>query len=464
MAVFIYALFLIVFISVYKATDDWFSPSRLHTLMWFVFFLGYILLMGGNLGLGGIIWLMLSCLVMMGGEIVGKRIKLKKIQSDRPVDAYPQKSKFYGFTLNGTSWWILFGIIFLGLIGVFSQLEMYGYDLSVFFDMSKFLEMNNAIAADRYSGNGETSMFVTFLSAFRYAGTLCGGYAFVYAKDIKKKVLCIGSLVPSALDMAINNTKVGMIASVFLFAIGFMIAYNAYYGELPKMKLKYVLGIVGGLLLLFLALFLSMMAREGTFNKETFQVIKEKFVIYALAQVETFDYWFCQVYETGTYTFGTSTFMAPFALLGLVEKKQGIYDFLEGMDSNIFTGYRGVISDFGIVGGLIFMFILGMIGGYARERVKRGQTSIWLKAFYDMLYAFVLFTILYSFVVSPWVYTVYWFAVILFFAYSLLAQRKVFFKNKNSFLRFVVLRDRLGYIKYVGFWSGPFSNDWSGNK
>jgi oligosaccharide repeat unit polymerase len=95
---------------------------------------------------------------------------------------------------------------------------------------------------------------------------------------------------------------------------------------------------------------------------------------YAFLHLHAFSDWFSfavgqhavQSYPPEPLTFGFFTFVAPFQLLGSTKTvPDGYYDeyfaFGDYFSSNIYTIYRGLITDFGLPGSLLAMYFFGAI-------------------------------------------------------------------------------------------------------
>ena len=85
--------------------------------------------------------------------------------------------------------------------------------------------------------------------------------------------------------------------------------------------------------------------------------------------------------------------------------------------SNIFTVFRGLIEDFGIVGALVWLFGFGAVGGMAYQRVLEG-----LRGFLPLLTLAFAFTFV-SVSFSLFAYAAPTLAIFFFFTYFLAVHR-----------------------------------------
>lgn len=421
-------LVIIACISVMVITKGIFSPAKLFALMWTFLILGYYAFSSKTISGIGLLWIVAAMIILAVGERIGANYAAKRYKT--PNNNAVERV-YVTRAASRSLFRVLALIILIALLGEVIFLYANGYNFSVFFDINKFMSMNSEIAYDRYNNQTVSNNLITLLSSFCYVAPLCGGYLLPYSGKRKRRILlCFFSLFPIIFTMLIENTKSGVIDAAILFAIGFMIAFMKLRKSSPKLNFKKIFLIICLLLLLFALLFASMCIRIGGFSSEIIAVVKEKFIVYAFGSVEAFDVWLTEHYTFGTYGFGVNTFMAPFDILGLVNREQGVYGFIDGISSNVFSAFRGVILDFGVVGGLLFMFVIGIIGGSAYSKIRsRGTVGA------QFIYAAILFFLIRSFLISPWVYTSFWvaFAVFLLFILhsSSRAHRRVVVKRKQ---------------------------------
>lgn len=406
-------IILIAFVCVCLLTKGIFSPAKLYGAMWAILTIGYFCFSGKAIPGLGLLWIAASMIILAAGERIGVGHASK---------AYKNNQNSVEAAITPASGRVLFRalllVILIALTGKMLFLYANGYNVSVFFNVNKFLNMNTQMAYDRYNGLTVTNNAITLLSSFGYVAPLCGGYLLPYTGKSKKRILlCIFSLFPVLLSMAMDNTKSGVIDAAILFAIGFMVSYMKVYKRFPKLKTRHIIAIIGLLALLMLALFVAMCIRIGDFSQSTISDVKESAIVYAFGCVEAFDVWLSKYFTFGSYGFGVNTFMAPFDLLGIVSRVQGLYDFIPGVESNVFTSFRGLILDFGVFGGLLFMFAVGVVSGITYKKIRSCGSAA-----SQIIYASIMFFLVRSYLCSPWVYTSFWVVFFVFLLFILLAS------------------------------------------
>lgn len=106
--------------------------------------------------------------------------------------------------------------------------------------------------------------------------------------------------------------------------------------------------------------------------------------------------------------YGVMTFCGIFNGLGLAKRQKGIYrDYVyfgrldKTMRSNVYSIFRMLIDDFGIVGALVFLLLLGFASAKAIVFIKKRKMIFLSQAFLVAVYSYVMW----GFVASIWAYT-----------------------------------------------------------
>ena len=106
--------------------------------------------------------------------------------------------------------------------------------------------------------------------------------------------------------------------------------------------------------------------------------------------------------------YGVLTFFGVANALGIAKRQTGIYrDYVyfgrldKTMRSNVYTIFRMLIDDFGIVGALVFLLLLGFASAKAIVFIKKRKMIFLCQAFLVAVYSYVMW----GFVASIWAYT-----------------------------------------------------------
>lgn len=310
---------------------------------------------------------------------------------------------------------LLLGIILLGLFKTFEELRINGYSLKLLFNLKQLLLLNKNMALQRYLGEGKSNLLMQLSSIFIYLGPLYVGYLINYLK-IQKKIILL-SFIPVLLNMSINNGKIGLIASFFLFLSGYLTGYFEKTNSLMKIKKEKIILIGFIIISIFVVLYISMFFRIGRFEFELISQVNEKFKKYALGHIISFDNWFKS--KDLNYSFGGDTLRSIYAILFSLKRIQGAYSLVEGTDSNIFSAYRGLINDFGVIGSGFILYCWAVFVGILHLKSNKKFENI-----KSVLIASSYFFVMFSIFISPWFYTTYILIFILFYVLLILIKRR----------------------------------------
>ena len=284
---------------------------------------------------------------------------------------------------------------------------LHGFSLRALLDMREVLEMNKGISEDRYAGAEAHDVVNQFFLIFSYAAPVIGGLCFRLVGKWNK-VLCILTLIPCTFIALTQSLKMGMIASFILFFAAYIVC-SYTYGLPIRMKGKIILRFALVIASFLGTLFISMVFRTGEVTEKTILEISEKFVSYAVGHMHNIDMWYTS-YQPTDLTWGSRTFLGISNILGIEERVQGIYpEFLNvGKNgffgiSNTYTIFRPLVEDFGEVGAMVAMFVMGVIGNMSLKAVIAHRATIFNQVLLVALFAYLMW----SFSASFYAYTTY---------------------------------------------------------
>lgn len=377
--------------------QDLFSPAIINIIWNFmhIFFAVFIFDSGVAWNYEGVFWILSACFMFLVGQVAGNRICCGKTE-----EVYEKKAD----KISDLAYILVLALTIIAVFSPVIYVYKYGFEIGDIFNFKKLLEMNTIIASDRYQTH-QLSMgaISSLLLVVVYMIPLCGGFIWNYARKKIGKFIAILTVFPMLLQVMITNAKAGIIAVVFLWAIGFILSYLKVNHKSATLKFEIVskVLIAGGIMVAFLDFIMLM--RIGTINLETQKIINKKMQIYALGHIQSFSAWF-SLGDKSSFDLGTNTFMFFTNWLELTEREQGVYKFLDGAVSNVFTLNRGIIMDYGVLGGLGFWLALGFLAGYLYKCVKQKRTKQTVAV---AMLGGIYFFIIYGFIISPWVYSSY---------------------------------------------------------
>lgn len=317
----------------------------------------------------------------------------------------------------GTS--ILVVLFVLSLVNPLYTLTLHGFKLSALFSISSILNMNETISEDRYSGRDISNTINQVFLIFSYTAPLIGGFCYRLGGKLTK-VLSILTLMSGLLVALTQAMKMGLISCIFLWLSGFIICSYSY--RLPiKLNVKYIIYSIIGFTLLMIILFISLTLRFGLLNEKTIELTTDKFISYAFGSVSCFCLWF-DSYDFLDLTYGAKTFWGISNPLGILERLQGAYqEFINIglgdrlMISNVYTGFRFLIEDFGPWFSVFFMGLAGYGSKVCFKNLQLRNHIFLHQTLLSAIYAYVMW----SFATSFFAYTSY--IVLFFLAYFILS-------------------------------------------
>lgn len=248
-----------------------------------------------------------------------------------------------------------------------------------------------------------------YSSLISIANTLsCTGMLLLglYGMDFSKKDrIQVGAFAAMTfvVSMVIFASKADVIFAVLLFLTGLFARLviegtDLFAWTRQHKKLVLLLGVTGAALLLMLAVFI--VVRSG-FQKS----LADGFKQYGFGMIPAFDRYF-SVLRPEKLSWGIYTFYGIFSTLGLTPSgiPQGIYrEMYLGRDNyatNIFTAFRSLLDDFGLVGCLAVFVLLGVLCAVFTDVCRNNRK----RALAPSGLCFLLFFLLNSFMISSGTY------------------------------------------------------------
>ena len=127
-----------------------------------------------------------------------------------------------------------------------------------------------------------------------------------------------------------------------------------------------------------------------------FDLLIDRIRAYFFGYLAAFSQWLSGNIEYNS-NIGFITFAGPFNLFGIMDRPLGFYDATQiasGISTNIFTAFRGIITDFSIPGSILIAFAIGFITQEIFQNKK--NISLLTTLPISMFYAFTLYSPLIS--------------------------------------------------------------------
>lgn len=413
----IYAIALLILSSVMLGII-WYEkkvlPSTCFLAMW-MFLIGMALIQwGNNIWLyKGLCYIEFVCLIYYFFERLGRRKASRYVLNTEMVSV--------SISIKNVNMIIVVAII-CGFFLVVKSARNYGYSLST---LHLWLSISSqAYGASVKLGGIDKVFLVVLLSSF-----LLDGYVFAYSKcvEIIYKCKLPAQILLITLYAMTSTNKSTIIWGTLLWISGWLTAGNKYaysYERVLRFIRKHIKKLLG-FTIGFIALMLLMLYIR---SQNAFGILLGSFMNYLFGEVFIFSIWFEDLENmTLQHSHGRQLLFGLFDQIGRSEGlmwnwNSNIRAVLEyGMTNNIYTVFRTVIEDFGVVGSYIFWALLGIVTGRFELRVRKYICSSLSSYVLAMIYYFILM----SFIASSGHTTVLLLVGILFFVELEIIQKRV---------------------------------------
>lgn len=306
--------------------------------------------------------------------------------------------------------------ICLGISSSIYLLYSLGINFRSVLSVNGLLSINNQIAVLRYSSWELGDRIFSLLRVFVYVAPLLAG--FLFAHD-KKVFYGLSGLIPAFMVVGLENTKATLIGAVILWVAAWIGGSLFFNKEYPRLSRRIIILAIWGLLSVISFLLLSMVLRTGSIDRTSWNQVKDKIGSYAIGHMIAFDFWFNDyIFQDIDYSLGKYTFYSIFDYLNLSDRVSGIYtDYINfnGIQTNVYTVFRGLITDFGIFGSLFLIWLSGYLTGYCTQSViKEKFGTIYYLQFIILIITFYLYYIISIFTYTTYILTFAVFGIIIF--------------------------------------------------
>jgi oligosaccharide repeat unit polymerase len=295
------------------------------------------------------------------------------------------------------------------------------------------ISVGNSYLALRYTDGLQTNAAAQIAVIFNYAGASLGGVAVATRTRVAPQMaLGAVALLPSLMMLVLYADKGTLLLAISYFLAGIIVSHVAR-GETGLLtKRSAIIAIFAAMALIPIILgALIIKATGGSWNDDSDMLASLHFylVSYGGAHLFTFSDWLAN-YLAGTtayadpesHTWGYWTFLGLGRLLNpdaVVAGYYAEYFKIPGvLMSNIYTMFRGLIYDFGVVGSLLFMAAAGAIASEAYRFMLRDAHSPLAQS----IYIFILGAIYSSYLISITTWNSVYVSTVIVFAVLWFAQ------------------------------------------
>jgi oligosaccharide repeat unit polymerase len=340
--------------AVKRSVGTWIFPACLFGLFWFLLtFFPLVMLYEVPIDPYAVGYLLLCCIAFSCGALWFNwpLAFAENARKARPSDTYGSRFLVRAFLASTLS---------AGVLVIANSLAQ-GVTLR---DLVFNLFLSAQLYADlRYSEGLEGTTIERLSIVCAYLGAILGGLRVSCAG--RKKLVVLLAFLPSVLIAIAQSARWHLMLSVALFYAGLLV-YRVASGQFKLLQGRLVsLAVPAAILLSIISV--SFLAKGIASD-----LLSYYFASYSSGHLYAFSDWYAFTlghhsqlgYAAAEPSYGFYTFATLFKLAGSqrvlpLGVYEDVYFYGEVLSSNVYTMFRGLILDFGIVGSLVFMSAVG---------------------------------------------------------------------------------------------------------
>jgi len=389
---------------------SWMVPGSLFGLFWFGYtFIPLVMLWDVPVGPWGIIYIFFACMFF---SLTGYAFQWKS--EFHKVSLKPFADNFYTPVIR-VLFYAMSGLI---IICMLINLLIQGMTLTSI--LTQPLNVAGKITRLRYDHALEPNIFNTVAIALHYPTVILGSLLYFMRVHQGATRIFLLTLIffPASLLMLLHGDKGSLLFVISLF-FGAFLTYKIRKGTRKIFILRdFYQSFLGGGVVLFL-IFCAFLSRRTEWVSGAERPIWEDMIrmigSYTAGHVYAFSDWFAEyinksdgisnyIDNLGGYGFYTFMSIAKLLSLGATKIPHGIYEeyfsYGEIIYTNIYTIFRGLINDYGIIGSFFALTIIGYISNRVTLSLLRSDDPV-LSA---PLFIFIIGFFYTSFIISLFVW------------------------------------------------------------
>ncbi|WP_090143106.1 O-antigen polymerase [Limnohabitans sp. DM1] len=347
---------------------SWLIPACLYGLFWFVYTaIPLIAAPGAEVNPLGIGYILLSCILF---SITACAFDWKAAQ---------YTNRLHTVKSNYRSKFLKRAFLLIGALAILATTINWGLQGISYYDiLFNLLDTSGEYMSKRYSGDLERNIAAQASIVLTYPTAILGGVLYGAKPKTESGIyLILVSIASSVLMMLVEAAKGTLFLTLVLFWGGMLLSKINNGRFVPIVEPRLIVRALIWIPVIIFVTAVSFIAR-GIDTESGYLFILDKlhyyFLSYSSGHLYAFADWFASIttgggsmaYASITDSNGFYTFMSLFNLFGTTKvAPPGVYDdyyYLgELLQTNIYTHYRGLILDFGIIGSLLVMIFAGII-------------------------------------------------------------------------------------------------------
>ena len=372
-----------------RTHDSWLAPGAFFCLMWTVYTLLPLLIAREYYFWAPAIWWITICVAAVYiGSLLGCGGHISR--TGHPV--IQELPMLRLLTVIFTS---------LGIASVLGMLLLSGHSITELFS----LEGHTTLAEElSWAQRSERYLVIRIFRLFIYAGGFFGGVLFLRGG----RIVSLLPFVPAFIMSFILTTRSWVFYTVLCW-IGSYLSWRVMRGDKILFTRRHFLALLVIIPVLSGFFIMAHLLRRGEVSIGLFkEILYSVFGVYFFGYLSAFSIWM-EHGGWGPATLGAYTVGGIFNILGLRERRMGLFEFVEiadGRMTNVYTVFRSLMEDFTPGGAILVLFLIGIVSGMVYRRVSRGDIR-YVPAL-AMFYAFTLWTPItsllnYNTIIAAWV-------------------------------------------------------------
>lgn len=257
--------------------------------------------------------------------------------------------------------------LYLFSVIVFSIGILSNTGLSIFtsFSLESFFKLANENAISRYSNSLNLGMFYKVGAVCSYFAALVGGYLIGVKSTNAVKLITIAFFSIALLDSLVMASRAGfLMLSLSFISAYYMTKHVLGSGRQFRIRVREIVLFCLAVFSVF-GFFVLVQSLRGGKTDSDIIAISSHIITWFVGHLPAFSVWFDNDFLIfDNYSFGVGTFGGVADLLGIKNRTQGVFgvvDIGNGRTTNVFTVFRLLLSDFGVLGTWLLFAIFGVI-------------------------------------------------------------------------------------------------------
>lgn len=340
-------------------------PAGIFAIVWFIFtFFPLVILFKTPINSGAILYIAAAVLVFSLSALPFNWKNALRYNRRKSLSIGKFDSQFLTLTL-------CLSVVASASLSILTMLNNGVLIEQIAFDL---IRTSGQFAATRGNDGMEYGVIGQLSILFTYLSPLLGGLRALAPKSGK---FFIFSLIPCLITMVTQSSKLVFLISLCFYFSGAIVA-KIYANKMQLPKPTGLPKLILGTLLLSLLVLVSFVSRLGDFEFNNIDAILDPLIYsitsYTQGQIYAFADFFsytmgapsASTFKNDYHSYGAYTFASISEMLGFGKDfPPGMYletgYFKDTFETNIFTFFRGLIYDFGILGSLLFLFFFGLL-------------------------------------------------------------------------------------------------------